>query len=252
MIPLRLSSSNSLVYYLEMKPDSIRTSSFVADATDFVVVKIKEAIAAKGYCIFGLAGGKTPQPIYMELAKRESELDWKHIFITFSDERSFPPDSPESNYYSAKKSFLDAVPIPAENVYRMLGEIDPAEAAAEYEKQLYDLAKKIAVKNNTDSKVLQHDLLILGIGDDGHTASLFPETKALSETKHLVVANFVSKINGYRITLCYPLINASRHICFLVSDHKKDQAVQGALSGDKKYLAAQVTATESLTWFIGV
>jgi 6-phosphogluconolactonase len=101
-----------------------------------------------------------------------------------------------------------------------------------------------------NNEILRHDLLLLGIGDDGHTASLFPETKALNESSKWVSANYVPKLDTHRITLTYPLINASEHVLFLVNDHKKDAVINSILKGDKKYPASLVSA-KRITWMIG-
>ena len=225
-----------------MEPLVIKTRSFSSDAADIIIHKISETIAARGRCILGLSGGNTPRSVYSEIAIKGKNVDWSKVFITFNDERCVPPEDKESNFRMANETILSKVPIPSENICRMQGELDPDVAAEKYENVLSKLA------NGSD--ILQHDLLLLGIGDDGHTASLFPGTEALSENIKLVTKNFVPKLNTYRITMTYRLINASRDICFLVNDPRKENIVQGILNGNGSYPATGVHARESLTWII--
>jgi 6-phosphogluconolactonase len=227
-----------------MKPTILKTKSFVQDATDLIVKAANEAIARKGRFTFGLCGGKTPESIYAELAKRADSLNWSKVIITFGDERCVGPDHADSNFRMASESLLKKVPIPLENILRIEGELPPNEAAAKYEKRLLTLF------NDQQSEVA-HDLLLLGIGDDGHTASLFPGTVALTEDVHLVTANFVRQFNTYRITFTYRLINRSRAVCFLVNDHRKDAVVDEIIRGNQTYPAAKVRPVDELMFVLG-
>ena len=194
-----------------------------------------------------LCGGSTPRPVYAELARIGSDLDWEKIQITFGDERCVPPDDAQSNYKMAKEALLDHVSIPAGNVFRMRGELPPDVAASEYEAKLAAVAARFGESRYT------HDLILLGLGDDGHTASLFPGTAALDETERNVVANYVPKFATHRITFTCPLINAARHVCFLVNDAKKAGVIDEVLSGKSDYPSARVApASGELTWLIGV
>lgn len=226
-----------------MKLTIIRTRSFSSEAANFITGKISEILAARGRCVLGLSGGNTPKSVYSEIAIKGKNVDWSKVIITFSDERCVSPEDKESNFRMASESLLNKVSIPPKNIYRMEGELDPDIAAEKYENLLSKL--------NNGSEILQHDLLLLGIGDDGHTASLFPGTEALSENTKLVTANFVPKLNTYRLTMTYRLINTSHNICFLVNDPQKENIVQEILNGNTSYPAAGVHATESLTWIIG-
>jgi len=210
-----------------MNTEIIRTSSFVADAVKFIVDAAQAAISERGVFRLSLCGGNTPRAIYAELAKQP--LAWDKFQITFGDERCVPPDDAQSNYRMAREAWLGQVAIPEGNVFRMKGELDPAAAAEEYERKLAAVAQRF----NEERYV--HDLLLLGMGDDGHTASLFPETEALAEANRNVVANFVPKFNTHRITFTFPLINAARHVCFLVNDPKKEPIVQTVLSKSGGY-----------------
>jgi 6-phosphogluconolactonase len=227
-----------------MKPTILKTKSFAKDAADLIIKNAVEAIATRGSFILGLCGGKTPEPVYAEIARQGQFLNWSNIFITFGDERCVGPEHIESNFRMAKESFLKNVPIPSENIFRIQGELPPNTAAMEYEKRLLEL-------QNVHHTEMLHDLLLLGVGDDGHTASLFPGSAALTENERLVVANYVEKFDSNRITFTYKLINNSRNICFLVNDSRKDKIVSEILNGNPAYPAAGVSAKESLTWVMG-
>lgn len=224
-----------------MNPDIIHSKDFVNDAVALIESAANEAIAARGSFSLSLSGGNTPKPVYTALAQRP--LDWSKVLITFGDERCVPPDDEQSNYLMARRTLLDAIPIPAENVLRMKGELDPAEAAKEYE---------AALKEKADGGVFRHDLILLGMGPDGHTASLFPRTPALEEKERLVVENYVPKMSMWRITFTYPLIDAARHVCFLVNSAGKDAILDEVFSGKSSYPCAAVNPTDGkLTWLLG-
>lgn len=224
-----------------MNPDIIHSKDFVNDAVALIESAANEAIAARGSFSLSLSGGNTPKPVYTALAQRP--LDWSKVLITFGDERCVPPDDEQSNYLMARRTLLDAIPIPAENVLRMKGELDPAEAAKEYEAVL---------KEKADGGVFRHDLILLGMGPDGHTASLFPGTPALEEKERLVVENYVPKMSMWRITFTYPLIDAARHVCFLVNSAGKDAILDEVFSGKSSYPCAAVNPTDGkLTWLLG-
>ncbi len=224
-----------------MKPDIIHSKDFVNDAVALIERAANEAIAARGAFSLALSGGNTPKPVFEALAKRP--LDWSKVIVTFGDERCVPPDDERSNYLMARRTILDAISIPPENVLRMKGEIDPAAAAAEYEARLTELA---------GGEVFRHDLILLGMGPDGHTASLFPGTTALAEKKHLVVANDVPQMGMWRITFTYPLLDAARHVCFLVNSAGKDAILDEVFGGKSSYPCAAVSPTDGkLTWLLG-
>lgn len=231
-------------YRLSMKPEIIRSPAFAADAVELIALEAREAIARYGLFRLSLCGGNTPRPVYAGLAA--TELPWSKVQITFSDERCVPPDDAQSNYRMAREALLDAVPLPEGSVFRMRGESDPVAAAEEYERKLASVAARFHEPRYV------HDLLLLGLGDDGHTASLFPGTAALEETKRNVSANFVPKLNSNRITFTFPLVNAARHVCFLVNDPRKEPIIEAVLAGGSAYPAGRV-APESgrLTWLLG-
>lgn len=227
-----------------MSAEIIRTSSFVAEAVKFIVGSAQSAIADRGFFRLSLCGGNTPRPIYSELAKQD--LPWDKFQVTFGDERCVPPDNEQSNYRMAHEAWLGHVSIPEGNVFRMRGEIEPAAAADEYERKLAAVAARF------NERRYVHDLILLGMGDDGHTASLFPGTEALLETERNVVANFVPKFNTHRITFTFPLINAARHVCFLVNDPKKEPVVQTVLAKSGGYPSERIAPDNGrLSWLLG-
>jgi 6-phosphogluconolactonase len=214
----------------------IRTKNFVADAANFIVDLARTALDARNQFRIALSGGSTPRPVYAEISRQT--LPWERVQFTFGDERCVPPDDEQSNYRMARESWFDPAGVPEKSVLRMRGEIDPQIAAHEYEQQL--------------EPNYRHDLILLGMGDDGHTASLFPETAALNETTRRVTANFVPKFNTWRITFTFPFINAARHICFLVNARKNPELIERVLGGDQQYPSARVNPTEGkLTWILG-
>jgi 6-phosphogluconolactonase len=215
---------------------TLRSRSFVADAVDLIARESEAAISARGIFRIALSGGNTPRPVYEALA----DLPWDRWEITFSDERCVPPESEQSNYRMAKLALFDRAAIPADHILRMEGEGDPSAAAEKYERALL-------AQNNP----CRHDLILLGMGDDGHTASLFPGTDALGVTDRLVVANFVPKFSSWRLTFTYPLLNAARHVCFLVSSAGKEAVLERVFSGDSDAPCAAVAPSDGeVTWLL--
>lgn len=222
----------------------IRTTRFVADAATLIIGTAEQAIRERGVFRIALSGGNTPRPVYAEFAK--ADVPWESVCFTFGDERCVPPDDAQSNYRMARESLLRPADVPNESVLRIQGETDPNEAAIAYERLLDHAAAEAG------EAIYRHDLLLLGMGDDGHTASLFPGTTALGETRRRVVANFVPKFNTWRVTFTYGLINAARHVCFLVNAAKQRDLIDAVLGGDEQYPAARVRPTDGcLTWLIG-
>ncbi len=170
-----------------------------------------------------LSGGSTPEKTYQQLAKQEG-IDWQNIHLFWGDERAVPPDHAESNYGMARTSLIEHIAIPSGNVHRIKGELDPAQAAKEYEKELRRHFGERA-------QYPRFDLIVLGLGEDGHTASLFPNTGALAETKRWVAANFVARLGEWRITLTLPAINHANNVVFLVTGESKAGISQRVLGG---------------------
>ena len=163
----------------------------------------REAIDARGRFTVALSGGSTPKLMHKEIVTQYADkIDWRHVYVFWGDERNVPPDHDDSNYLMAKETLLDHILIPSDNVHRIRAEKDAVQAANEYDATLRRFFAKA-------SKIPVLDLIWLGLGDDGHTASLFPHTKALDVNDQLVVANYVPKLNVHRITFTVPLINAA-------------------------------------------
>lgn len=182
------------------------------------------AIRDRGRFAVALSGGNTPRAVYSLLATEfATSLPWGKVFIFFGDERHVPPEHADSNYRMANESLLSRVPIPAQNIYRVEAERDARTAA-----ELYDAAlhKYFALKNN---EAPRFDLILLGMGDDGHTASLFPGTAALQETSHLVVANWVEKFNSDRITFTLPVLNAAAEDLVIIAGESKADVISHIL-----------------------
>jgi 6-phosphogluconolactonase len=229
-----------------MTPEVLNSTSFVTDAAGLILHSARLAIAERGIFRIALSGGRTPVPVYQQWAATAGDLPWDRVQVTFGDERCVPPEDEQSNYLMARHALLDTVPIPPGNIFRIQGEIPPEEAAAEYDARLTQLASRFGEAR------YRHDLLLLGMGPDGHTASLFPGTEALAEQTRNVVHNFVPKFDTYRVTFTYPLLNAARHVCFMVEGDDKKTIVAQILAGSKEYPAAHVAPTDgSLTWLLG-
>jgi 6-phosphogluconolactonase len=219
-----------------------------AAATRFVELA-REAVAESGRFTVALAGGSTPQRAFELLASERfsQQLDWSRAHIFFGDERTVPPDDAESNYRMANEALLSRVGLPAQNIHRINGVGDAVSNALLYEDELRTFFN--------DDAWPRFDLVLLGMGDDGHTASLFPGTKALAEQAAWVAANWVEKFASYRITLTVPAINRAAHILFLVTGENKAARLKDVLQGERASearLPAQMIRPldGSLEWFI--
>jgi len=227
-------------------PKVIRSKNFVADAAALILEQGQKAIGERNEFRIALSGGNTPAPVYARIAAEANAFPWESVRFTFGDERCVPPDNPESNFRMAHENLFVPAAVPERSIMRMRGEIDPQIAAQEYEDEL----KAFAAKRG--EPIYQHDLILLGLGDDGHTASLFPGTAALDETTRRVVANFVFKLNAWRLTFTFPLINHARHILFLVGASKSPELVERVVAGDQQFPAARVNPIAGdVTWMIG-
>ncbi len=186
------------------------------------------AIDSEGRFAVALSGGSTPLRAYQMLASDEFKetIDWAKVHVFFGDERCVPPTHAESNYRIADEALLSRVSIPARNVHRILGEGDAVANARLYEDELQTFFD--------NESWPRFDLVLLGMGDDGHTASLFPETEALAERRAWVAANWVEKLGVYRITLTAAAINASAHIIFLVTGAGKAARLREVISGPRE------------------
>lgn len=185
-----------------------------------IVVLSGEALADHGRFTVALSGGSTPRSLYGVLASPDysARVPWGATHLFWGDERCVPPDSADSNYEMVRESLMSKVDLKPGNVHPLSGQDkDPAAAARKYEEELCRTFELSA------GAIPRFDLVLLGLGSDGHTASLFPGTAALSERKRLVVENYVDKLSSFRITLTLPVLNAAAHLVFLVAgDDKKE------------------------------
>jgi 6-phosphogluconolactonase len=206
-----------------------------AAARHFVAGSI-EAVNARGEFTVALSGGSTPKILYQLLADPaepfRDQIPWAKIRFFWSDERHVPPDHPDCNFRMANEAMLAHVPVSTNNVHRIQSENPSAsEAAKEYERIL---------RESTKQNLPQLDLILLGLGTDGHTASIFPGSEVLHETKRLVAAPWVEKLKTYRITMTLPVLNNGRSVVFLVSGAEKAEIVKEVLQGPDTYPAQQV------------
>lgn len=205
------------------------------------------SIQERGAFNLALAGGSTPGPVYEFLAE-VPDIDWKRTRVFWSDERCVPPDHADSNYRMARETLLDRLPQSPGFAARMHGELPPEQAAGAYEKTIRENVPA------EKSGIPLFDLILLGMGDDGHTASLFPGSTALNVTDRLVTAAYVSKFSSYRLTFTYPLLNAGRHVLILVSGASKADSLNAVLKGPQRPKALPVQrvqpTTGQLRWLV--
>jgi 6-phosphogluconolactonase len=225
-----------------------------AHAADIVTRAAQEAVRVRGRAMLGLAGGSTPEKTYSLLAQpgHRSRIDWGETFLFFGDERFVRPDDPLSNFAMVRRTLLAAVPVPAGHVFPIPTELPTAAAAAAAYTAL--LAKAVGIADGHDPP--RFDLIILGLGEDGHTASLFPGAASLRVTDRWVVASPPGGLPPLveRITLTFPVLNAARRILFLVSGKNKAEALRDVLEGQpdrEERPAAGVRPIDgTLTWFV--
>lgn len=221
-----------------------------AAAAEEIVQAANDSVAQRGRFTIALSGGSTPRNLFNLLATNaRTVLPWDRMFFFFGDERHVPPTDPDSNYRMADESLLAKVPVPPGNVFRIAAENPDAAAAAEaYEKTL----QKFFALQPGEFPIF--DLILLGMGPDGHTASLFPNTAGLQEKSRIVIANWVEKFKTSRITLTLPVLNAARCVTFLVSGTDKAPALHAVLEGDapgEQYPSKLVRPTDGkLIWLI--
>jgi 6-phosphogluconolactonase len=217
----------------------------LSEAAAYVFVEeARRSIVETGRFTVALAGGSTPKRAYEILATEyggPEDLDWSRVHAFFGDERTVPPDHGDSNYRMAREALLSRVPVGS--VHRMRGELDPREAATLYERELVTFFGGPPVL----------DLVLLGIGEDGHTASLFPRTPALDTRDRWAVANPVGKLGTTRLTLTVPAINAARIVAFLVAGEGKAEALREILEGNadpRDYPAKLIQPSPGPVWMV--
>ena len=225
-------------------PDSEHLASAVAE---HFVALAGEAIAARGLFSVALSGGSTPLAAYALLATGEYavRVDWGRIHVFWGDERCVPPDHVDSNYRMAREALLDNVSVPQQHVHRLRGGACPRDVAVLYEVELRKIFR---------AGVPRFDLILLGLGQDGHTASLFPGAEVLDEQRRWVVAHYVDSVQGWRVTLSPLVINAARNVTFIVSGADKSDVVREVLEGPSQpyLLPAQLVKPDEghLLWLL--
>ncbi len=219
-------------------------------AAEEVVRAATEAVAQRGRFTIALSGGSTPKNLFNLLATNaRTVFPWDRTYFFWSDERHVPPTDPESNYRMAEEIMLSKIPVNAGNVFRIAAENPDAAAVAEAYEQT--LRKFFQLQ---PGQVPVFDLILLGMGPDGHTASLFPNTAGLQEKTRLVIANWVDKLKTNRLTMTLPVLNSARTVAFLASGTDKAQVLRTVLEEDappEQYPAKLVRPSDGrLMWFV--
>ena len=230
---------------LKVFADLPRLSRFAAELFSDIV---RESAAQRGTVLIALSGGSTPLALYRLLAEPpfRAELPWKSMHFFWGDERCVPPNDPQSNYRQAYDAWLSRVPLPAENIHRALGELDPASAAEDYAGQLRQFAAP-------GLEYPRFDLVLLGLGADGHTASLFPGSPANADSPVISVAGDYQGRPANRITLTPLVFNAARNVLFLVTGQEKAPALRAALEGPRDTLAhpaQRIQPAQGKVWWL--
>ena len=230
-------------------------------ACDEFVRIANESIAQRGSFRVALSGGSTPVALYQRLAK--AKLDWSRVFFFFGDERNVPPDDEQSNFRLADEHLFEPLSIDPEKIFRWRTEVGAPDAVAEdYRTQIHvgwvkGLPPQVTIEDSVARSItndLRFDLIILGMGSDGHTASLFPGTMALQFTSEIAVANWIPQLDQWRFTLTFTAINNARNVMFLVSGTEKAPTLKAVLeekSGPDPLPAQSVQPSEGeLFWFV--
>lgn len=236
---------------VQIYPDAGQLARAAAEA---VVRLAADCVALRGVFSVAIPGGSTPQAAFRLLASDayREQVDWENVHVFWGDERCVPPDHPDSNYRKAHEALLGKVPLLEANIHRIQAELRPDLAAQEYEKELLTYFPSLA---SDESRMRAgFDLALLGMGDDGHTASLFPGTSAVNEKVSWTAAQYIDKLGAWRVTLTPALLNRSAHILFLVSGLSKSQVLQKVLYGSyqpDRYPAQIIQPVDgSLTWLV--
>lgn len=215
-----------VTYSVWNDPDSVARAAARLFAED-----AQKAADARGIARIAISGGTTPKRMFEMLADPSGpflkEVPWDKLSLYWVDERCVPPTDKDSNFRMTTEAMLSKVPLPTEHVFRMEGELPPEEAASRYESVLRNSMKLEGAESPA------FDLLLLGMGDDGHTASLFPHTAALEEITRMVVANHVPQKDTWRITLTAPVINQARDVAFLIEGQAKTDVLAAVLTGPR-------------------
>ncbi|HEV2275688.1 MAG TPA: 6-phosphogluconolactonase [Acidobacteriaceae bacterium] len=221
-------------YFVESSGDALARR-----AAQYLLDRIREAVKARGLARVAISGGSTPRSTFEHLAEESyrKQMPWDRLEIYWVDERCVPPDHPESNYRMTREALLDKVPLDASRIFRIRGELEPEKAASEYETEI---RRSFRLEG---AELPVFDVIALGMGPDGHTASLFPHTEALHEQLRIAVANHVlSQKETWRVTLTWPVINQGRDVFFLVKGEDKAIPLRSVLLGpsDPEELPSQL------------
>lgn len=222
-------------------------SELLEDLAAYIIKIANKSIEEHDRFNFVLTGGNSPKALYEMLATTyKDKIDWTKVFFFFGDERNVMPDHESYNGLMAKRAILDPLNIPAEQIFYVDTTLAPEKAAIEYNK---------ALTKHFNGADLVFDLILLGMGDDAHTASLFPETTILNNENVEIDSVFVEKLSTYRITFTAPLINKAKNIAFLVFGESKAKAVKQVIESDKKnpklYPAQLIDPIDGgVTWFL--
>lgn len=234
---------------MSLRVHAHETAEQVAWAAAWRILEQSNAsIRERGRFTVALSGGNTPRRVYEMLTdeRLSPHIDWPNVHVFFGDERTVPPDHPDSNYRMAYETLLARVPVPPENIHRIEGVGSASANASLYESEMRGLFG--------DVEWPRLDHVLLGMGDDGHTASLFPGTQALGEKRLWVAPNWVEKLGAWRVTLTAPVINAARHVTFLVTGAGKAARLREVLKGERDplRLPAQLIRPSdgTLEWFV--
>lgn len=225
-------------YQIYLEPEQLAHA-----ATRRWVELARESIRARNSFHVALAGGSTPKPVYQLL--QQEKLEWDKIHLYWGDERDVPADHPESNYLMVKEALIDHVPIPGDNVH-------PIRVEADIEKSVEEYRRILDKVHRSPDGFPCFDLVMLGMGDDGHIASLFPDSSALTVANTPAVSVYVEKLNSWRVTLTYPVLNAARNLMLLVSGENKAPVVAQVLGddGDEHYPVQKLTPQGRIEWYL--
>ena len=227
------------------------TAELAQQAAQLILTQSQLGVARNNLFTIALSGGSTPKRLYELLAdptqQFRSQLPWDRIHFFWTDERHVPPDHPDSNYRMVREAMLVRAPVPPTNVHRMLSEKPNAsEAANDYESQLRDFFHPPA------GELPRIDFALLGLGPEGHTASLFPDSEVLQETQRWVAAPWIAKLNSYRLTMTLPVLNNASTVVFLVSGSEKAEILREVLKGEPdRFPAQRINPTNgALSWLV--
>jgi 6-phosphogluconolactonase len=215
------------------------------DSAGYISASIRYFINNLGRCTIVLSGGNTPKRLYDEISNKYREsIEWQKVYFFWGDERCVPPTSNESNYKTAYEHLLSMIPVPEKNVFRIKGEKTPEDAAREYENSIKGFWEKEIIPS--------FDITLLGIGTDGHTASLFPGSDAFNIKDRLAVSVYAEKLNSWRVTLTFPVINNSKNILFIAEGKEKSEIIKKVFNNNKNEFPVKGVnpSNGKLIWFL--